>query len=120
MLPITSPYRLTVVCFYRHLYTKYIWITYNIIYKGSLYFDIPGVSCSHLLKYMVGELMEEKQTIDALALKATLLCPLTAFFLPMWVAVSSEGIDEEPHGLIQSKVLGGELNLLGEAWQVAH
>jgi hypothetical protein len=43
MLPITSPYRLTVVCFYRHLYTKYIWITYNITYKGSLYFDIPGV-----------------------------------------------------------------------------
>src|ERR1700676_3095353 len=71
-------------------------------------------SRSHLLKYMVGELMEEKRTIDALALKATLLCPLTAFFLPMWVAVSSEGIDEEPHGVIQSKVLGGEHNLLGE------
>jgi len=43
MLPITSSYRLTVVRFYRHLYTKYIWITYNIIYKGSLYFGIPGV-----------------------------------------------------------------------------
>jgi hypothetical protein len=46
MLPITSPYRLTVVCFYRHLYTKYIWITYNITYKGSLYFGIPGVQRS--------------------------------------------------------------------------
>jgi len=44
MLSITSPYRLTVVSFYRHLYTKYIWITYNITYKGSLYFDIPSVS----------------------------------------------------------------------------
>jgi len=40
---------------------------------------------------MVGELMEEKRRIDALALKAMLLCPLTAFFLPMWVAVSSVG-----------------------------
>ena len=43
MLPITSPYRLTIVSFYRHLYTKNIWITYNITYKGSLYFGIPGV-----------------------------------------------------------------------------
>ena len=43
MLPIASPYRLTIVSFYRHLYTKYIWITYNITYKGSLYFGIPGV-----------------------------------------------------------------------------
>jgi len=43
MLPITSPYRLTVVWFYRHLYTKYFWITYNITYKRSLYFDIPGM-----------------------------------------------------------------------------
>ena len=44
MLPIASPYRLTIVSFYRHLYTKYIWITYNITYKGSLYFGIPSVS----------------------------------------------------------------------------
>ena len=43
MLPIASPYRLTIVSFYRHLYKKYIWITYNITYKGSLYFGIPGV-----------------------------------------------------------------------------
>ena len=28
---------------YRHLYIKYIGITYNITYKGSLYFGIPGV-----------------------------------------------------------------------------
>jgi hypothetical protein len=44
MLPIASPYRLNIVSFYKHLYTKYIWITYNITYKGSLYFVIPGVS----------------------------------------------------------------------------
>jgi hypothetical protein len=34
--PITTFYRLTIVSLYRHLYTKYIWITYNITYKGSL------------------------------------------------------------------------------------
>jgi hypothetical protein len=32
------------VSLYRHLYTKYIRITYNITYKGSLDFGIPGVS----------------------------------------------------------------------------
>jgi hypothetical protein len=42
MLPIISPYRLTSVSLYRHLYTKYIWITYNITYKGSLYFGIQS------------------------------------------------------------------------------
>jgi hypothetical protein len=31
------------VSLYRHLYTKYIRITYNITYKGSLDFGIPGV-----------------------------------------------------------------------------
>jgi hypothetical protein len=41
--PITALYRLAIVSLYRHLYTKYIWITYNITYKGSLYFGIPGV-----------------------------------------------------------------------------
>ena len=43
MLPMISPYRLTIVSLYRHLYTKYIWITYDITHKGSLYFGIPGV-----------------------------------------------------------------------------
>ena len=41
--PITTFYRLTIVSLYRHLYTKYIQITYNIAYKGSLDFGIPGV-----------------------------------------------------------------------------
>jgi hypothetical protein len=43
-----------------------------------------------------------------------LLHPLTIFFLPMWVAMSLEGIDGKPHGVIQSKVLSREHNLLGE------
>jgi hypothetical protein len=43
LLPITTFYRLTIVSLYRHLYTKYIQITYNIAYKGSLDFGIPGV-----------------------------------------------------------------------------
>ena len=42
--PITTFYRLTIVILHRHLYTKYIGITYNITYKGSLDFGIPGVS----------------------------------------------------------------------------
>ena len=42
-LPIVSLYRLPIVTFYRHLYIKYIWITYNIANKGSLYFGIPDV-----------------------------------------------------------------------------
>jgi hypothetical protein len=41
--PITIFYRLTIVSLYRHLYTKYIQITYNITYKGSLDFGIPSV-----------------------------------------------------------------------------
>src|SRR6266436_4753876 len=44
LLPIISLYRLTIVTLYRHLYIKYIGIPYNITYKGSLYFGIPGVS----------------------------------------------------------------------------
>ena len=44
MPPITTFYRLTIVNLDRHLYTKYIRITYNITYKGSLDFGIPGVS----------------------------------------------------------------------------
>jgi hypothetical protein len=40
---ITTFYRLTIVSLYRHLYTKYIGITYNITYKESLDFGIPGV-----------------------------------------------------------------------------
>src|SRR6266436_8564662 len=43
LLPIISLYRLTIVILYRHLYIKYIEITYNITYKGSLYFAIPDV-----------------------------------------------------------------------------
>jgi hypothetical protein len=43
LLPINTFYRLTIVSLYRYLYTKYIWITYNITYKGSLDFGIPGV-----------------------------------------------------------------------------
>jgi hypothetical protein len=44
-------YRLSIVSFYRHHYTKYIWIAYNVVYKGSLYFGIPGVlSASCLCK----------------------------------------------------------------------
>jgi hypothetical protein len=31
------------VTLYRHLHIKYIVITYNIPYKGPLYFSIPGV-----------------------------------------------------------------------------
>jgi len=41
--PMISLYRLTIVTLYRHLYIKYIEITYNISYNGSLYFAIPGV-----------------------------------------------------------------------------
>jgi len=41
--PITTFYRLTIVSLYRHLYTKCIQIAYNISYKGSLDFGIPGV-----------------------------------------------------------------------------
>jgi len=40
---IGSLYRLSIVSFYRHRYTKYIWIAYNVAYKESLYFGIPGV-----------------------------------------------------------------------------
>jgi len=42
--PIIALYRLTIATHYRHLYIKYIEITYNITYKGSLYFAIPGVT----------------------------------------------------------------------------
>ena len=42
-LPIVSLYKLTIVSLYRYLYIKYIWIAYNIAYKGSLYFGIPSV-----------------------------------------------------------------------------
>ena len=42
-LPIVSLYKLTIVSLYRYLYIKYIWIAYNIAYKRSLYFGIPGV-----------------------------------------------------------------------------
>jgi hypothetical protein len=42
--PIATFYRLIIVSFYRHLYTKYIQITYNITYKGSLDFGIPSVT----------------------------------------------------------------------------
>jgi len=41
--PIITLYRLTIATHYRHLYIKYIEITYNITYKGSLYFAIPSV-----------------------------------------------------------------------------
>jgi hypothetical protein len=41
--PVASLHRLTILSLYRCLYTKYIWIAYNIAYKGSLYFCIPGV-----------------------------------------------------------------------------
>ena len=34
---------IVIVTLYRHLYTKYIWISYNITYKRSLDFGIPGV-----------------------------------------------------------------------------
>ena len=40
LLPIN---RLTIVILYRHLYIKYIEISYNIYYNGSLYFAIPDV-----------------------------------------------------------------------------
>jgi len=42
--PIISFYRLTIATLDRHLYIKYIEISYNISYKGSLYFAIPNVS----------------------------------------------------------------------------
>ena len=41
--PIISLYRLTIATDYGHLDIKHIDITYNITYKGSLYFAIPGV-----------------------------------------------------------------------------
>ena len=41
--PIIAHCRLTIATHYGHLYIKYIEITYNITYKGSLYFAIPGV-----------------------------------------------------------------------------
>ena len=41
--PIISHYRLTIATLYRHLHIKHIEITYNIAYKGSLYFAIPDV-----------------------------------------------------------------------------
>ena len=45
--PISSPivplYRLSIVSLYRCHYTFPIWIAYKIVYKESLYFDIPGV-----------------------------------------------------------------------------
>ena len=43
--PIATFYRLTIVSLYRHLYTKYIEITYNITYKGSLDFGMPVTVC---------------------------------------------------------------------------
>src|SRR5882762_10077028 len=47
--PIISLYRLTIATLYKHLHIKYIEITYNIVYKGSLYFAIPDVSREKLL-----------------------------------------------------------------------
>jgi hypothetical protein len=44
--PIASLYRLSIVSLDRYLYTKSIQITYNITYKGSLYFGNPGVCIS--------------------------------------------------------------------------
>jgi len=44
--PIISVYRLTIATLYKHLRIKYIEITYNVAYKGSLYFAIPDVSDS--------------------------------------------------------------------------
>ena len=41
--PIISLYRLTIMTTYRHLYIKYLEITYNTTYKGSLYITISGV-----------------------------------------------------------------------------
>ena len=41
--PIISLYRLNIVTLNKHLYIKYIKITYIITYKGSLYFAIPDV-----------------------------------------------------------------------------
>jgi len=66
-LPITSPYRLTVVCFYRHLYTRFIWITYNITYEGSLYFGIPGVwgkCCLYKITFIQTEPLEGHQKLN--------------------------------------------------------
>jgi len=52
LLPITTLYRLTIVSLYRHLYTKYIWIAYNITYKGSLDFGIPSLLLD-LIRYPI-------------------------------------------------------------------
>ena len=41
--PIGPLYTLSIINLYRYLYTKSIWITYKIAYKGSLYFGIPDV-----------------------------------------------------------------------------
>ena len=49
LLPIVSLYRLNIATLYRHLYIKYIEITYNITYKGSLYFVIPDVISAPLV-----------------------------------------------------------------------
>jgi hypothetical protein len=51
LLPhIASLYRLAIVSLYSYLYTKYIQIIYNILYKGSLCFGIPGVLEGALVK----------------------------------------------------------------------
>jgi hypothetical protein len=52
--PIATFYRLTIVSLYGHLYTKYIGITYNITYKGSLDFGIPGVTVKPSLQVTLG------------------------------------------------------------------
>jgi len=56
LLPITTFYRLIIVGFYRHLYTKYIQITYNVTYKGSLDFGIPGVQVELEISALVSRL----------------------------------------------------------------
>jgi hypothetical protein len=50
------------VTLYRHLYIKYIGITYNITHKGSLYFGIPGVTPRKLCKPKkeIGQIVAEK------------------------------------------------------------
>ena len=75
LLPITAFYRLTIVSLYRHLYTKYIWVTDNIIYKGSLDFGIPGVSPWWPHSQPILQINDKKE-------EKTYFCSLLYYMLP--------------------------------------
>ena len=71
--PIITLYRLTIATHYGHLYIKYIEITYNISYNGSLYFAIPDVGAApasrreHIVRDDKIELTEDRGGYNLLA-----------------------------------------------------